>query len=233
MNHDDDCNTDDGADTDCNDGTIQGGPIQPIHIDLFSGIGGFALAAHWTGFRTELFCELDPFCQQVLSKNFGAILADAAWIQSGRAEQWPERERAGAPGQRPGEVGAIKTLANAQRNGRDGAQEPGGVDGGLGKGRVRQPQGRRRPPILVPDIRDLDGRGYRGAGLLTGGFPCQPFSCAGKQRGKKDDRYLWPEMLRVISEAQPDWVVGENVAGLIGMEQFDCELEVEADGNAE
>ncbi len=70
---------------------------------------------------------------------------------------------------------------------------------------------------IIPDIRDIDGTEWRGATLLTGGFPCQPFSIAGQRRGKDDDRHLWPEMLRVIKEARPHWIVGENVAGIVPM----------------
>jgi DNA (cytosine-5)-methyltransferase 1 len=51
--------------------------------------------------------------------------------------------------------------------------------------------------------------------VLTGGFPCQPYSLAGKRKGKEDERHLWPEMLRAIGEIQPRWIVGENVPGII------------------
>jgi len=118
---------------------------QPTHLDLFSGIGGFALAAGWAGFKTIGFCEIEPYCQAVLKKH------------------WP--------------------------------QVP-----------------------IHSDIRKLQGKKYRGCSLLTGGFPCQPYSLAGKRRGKNDDRHLWPEMFRIIQEAEPSWIIGENVAGIIGME---------------
>lgn len=70
------------------------------------------------------------------------------------------------------------------------------------------------------DITKTDFTEWRGKiNVLTGGFPCQPFSCAGQRKGAEDDRYLWPEMLRAIREIQPDWVVGENVAGILTMVQ--------------
>lgn len=112
------------------------------HLDLFSGIGGFAIAAQAAGYRTIGFSEIEPYACKILKRH------------------WPDVPNHG-------------------------------------------------------DIRNI--RGVR-ADLVTGGFPCQPFSVAGKQRGAADDRHLWPEMCRVIAEARPAWVLGENVPGIIGME---------------
>ena len=127
------------------------------HIDLFSGIGGFSLAAERTGFSTKVFCEKDPYCRTILKKH------------------WPS------------------------------------------------------VPI-VEDIRDFRGGDYGKIEILTGGFPCQPFSQAGKQRGKEDDRYLWPEMLRIIQEAKPTWIVGENVFGIINLALDQVHSDLEAVG---
>ncbi len=144
------------------------------HLDLFSGIGGFALAAQWNGVRTVGFCEREPYAQQVLKERFGAVVADT---QS----------------ERRGEAGELR------------------------HGEPKEWASGRRPQIH-PDIRTLDGTWYRGVWLLTGGFPCQPFSVAGKRLGASDDRALWPEMLRVIDQARPTWVLGENVPGIITLE---------------
>lgn len=131
------------------------------HLDLFSGIGGFALAASWVWgeeHETVSFCEIEPYAQKVLKKH------------------WPD----------------------------------------------------------VPchdDIKTLKGDSFGTVDIITGGFPCQPFSVAGKQGGSKDDRHLWPEMFRVIQEARPTWVIGENVAGIINMVEFEqCFINLESEG---
>lgn len=127
------------------------------HIDLFSGIGGFALAARANGIETVQFVEIDQRCRDFLSKA------------------WP------------------------------------GV-------------------AIHDDIRTFDGTQHAGAYLLTAGVPCQPASRAGKQRGAADDRWLWPEALRVLREVAPAWCLFENPPG-IGDLEFDRILsDVEAEG---
>ena len=116
-------------------------------LDLFSGIGGFSLAAHWTHeIETVAFCEINPYATKVLNKNFQDI------------------------------------------------------------------------PVN-PDITKLRNEGQYGTiDIICGGFPCQPFSVAGKRKGTSDNRDLWPEMFRVINEFKPSWVIGENVANFVNME---------------
>jgi DNA (cytosine-5)-methyltransferase 1 len=88
--------------------------------------------------------------------------------------------------------------------------------------------------ISYGDITQTDFTIHRGnIDILTGGFPCQPFSMAGKRKGTEDDRHLWPEMLRAIREIQPRWVVGENVFGLINWDGGLVFDQVQADLEAE
>lgn len=151
------------------------------HLDLFSGIGGFALAAQtvWgSDYHCVGFCEIDPFCRQVLRKNFEGVRI----------------------------YGDIRGLT-AERLAADTASVR--CDSEFNQGEGVQPRNVPRREIGTSTQSQID--------LLTGGFPCQPFSTAGKRKGTEDDRFLWPEMLRVIREVKPRWVLGENVAGIIEM----------------
>ena len=89
--------------------------------------------------------------------------------------------------------------------------------------------------ISYHDITKTDFTIHRGQiDIITGGFPCQPYSMAGKRKGKEDERHLWPEMLRCIREVQPTWIVGENVLGLVnwneGMVFEEVQVDLEAEG---
>ena len=127
-------------------------------LDLFSGIGGFSLGLERTGgFKTVAFCEIEPFCRQVLKKH------------------WPD------------------------------------------------------VPIFE-DVRTLKGSDVGDVSVICGGYPCQPFSLAGKRLGAADDRHLWPEYFRLVQELRPTWVIGENVAGHINMGLDDVLSDLEGAG---
>lgn len=124
------------------------------HGSLFSGLGGFDLAARWIGWENAFHCEINEFCTRILKHHF------------------PDAEH-------------------------------------------------------YNDITKTDFTKWRGKiDVLSGGFPCQPFSLAGRRKGAEDDRYLWPQMLRAVREIRPDWVVGENVAGILTMVQPGEEVEM-------
>ena len=132
---------------------IQGEAL--THLDLFSGIGGFTIAAQWAGLRTIAFAEIEPFCCAVLKKH------------------WPD----------------IPNLGDVH---------------GITKESIREP-----------------------VFLVTAGVPCQPASCAGKRRGKADDRWLWPELFRVVADVRPHWCLCENPLGIrtMGLDDLLAELE--------
>jgi len=82
---------------------------------------------------------------------------------------------------------------------------------------------KRFPGVKIyGDVRTITKRRLQDDGIpkidiVCGGFPCQPFSLAGYRKGEEDERFLWPEMLRVVGEVKPEWVLGENVAGLLSI----------------
>jgi len=143
------------------------------HLDLFSGIGGFALATEMAFPNEEvehIFCDNEPFSQAILKKH------------------WPNSYI----------HNDIKTLTNTRcEYGRTGCSE---ATQGI-------------PCQWCRSAEEIERFGR--VDLLTGGFPCQPFSAAGRRAGTEDSRHLWPEMLRVIRETNPTFVLGENVGGLL------------------
>lgn len=80
------------------------------------------------------------------------------------------------------------------------------------------------------DVKEVGKHNLEKVWLICGGFPCQPFSVAGKQKGDRDDRNLWPEMFRVISEIKPPWVLGENVIGILKLVLDNCISDLESLG---
>jgi DNA (cytosine-5)-methyltransferase 1 len=170
------------------------------HVSLFTGIGGFDLACEWLGIETVLQCEIDHYCRKVLKKHWPNIrrihdvrkVTYACYAETVAAKA----STVLAHSQCERNIG-ISRIGNAKKEPVSSSRKEDAGIGKTGNGGAEQ--------VSNPF-------------LLTGGFPCQPFSCAGKRRGKEDDRFLWPEMLRVIKELQPHWVLGENVAGLIKME---------------
>jgi DNA (cytosine-5)-methyltransferase 1 len=160
-------------------------------LDLFSGIGGFSLGLERAGMETVAFCEFDKKAQLVLKKHWPDVP-----IYDDVKELTYERLK------KDGIVAyATHTDDPSSKNkgGRASLQLRRG--GGRGNGHDKRNSPRERPTI----------------DLICGGFPCQPFSQAGQRKGEADDRHLWPEYFRLIQEIRPRWVIGENVAGLIGM----------------
>jgi DNA (cytosine-5)-methyltransferase 1 len=175
-----------------------------VHIDLFSGIGGFALAVDEVFGKSEhIFCEIDDYCRALLKKRFeGAMIYGDIRTLS--------RERLTAD-----------TNGNGQPRGSEEVNTAETEQQTLGNaeecyGATADTNGRRQTEQELETTGDKQC--YR-VDILTGGFPCQPFSQAGKRKGTDDNRYLWPEMLRVIRDFKPTFVIAENVRGLLTIEQ--------------
>ena len=165
------------------------------HLDLCSGIGGFALAARWLGMQTIGFCEIDPFCQRVLAKNFPGVPIhdDLTTLRSNDVREWITSAEQGIRH----DGGIAPDAATVQRTPFEWS-EPDGI---------------------------ADERGT--VGLITGGYPCQPFSLAGKRLGAEDDRHLWPYIAALVAELRPRYCLFENVAGHItlGLDRVLADLE--------
>ena len=179
-------------------------------LDLFSGIGGFSLGLHRASetFQTVAFCEMDPFCTQILNKHWPDVP-----VYPDIRELTYERLKAD---------GVVADPGCEQSSGWTNQKESGERAARVKSASCGDSQSQLTGKINGKEIGTID--------IVCGGFPCQPFSQAGKRRGKDDDRDLWPEMFRIIQECQPTWVVGENVAGFVNMELGRTVSNLESEG---
>ena len=179
-------------------------------LSLFAGIGGFDLGLERAGMRVVAQCEFDPFCQKVLKKHWPDVpcypdvreLTREVLIDDGIISDTESNGRRQEHTNDRGRTGGSGT--------KQGARSGGGSQGGA-KTNATNPG-----PI----------------DLICGGYPCQPFSHAGKREGAADDRHLWPEMHRLIETIRPRWVIAENVAGHISMGLDDVLADLEGSGYA-
>jgi DNA (cytosine-5)-methyltransferase 1 len=201
------------------------------HLDLFSGIGGFSLACEWAGIETIGFVEIDKYCQKVLRKHFPNVpivedIRDVRRIQeiiantnSGGLEGTTTEGRDSLNVVREERIGSkaekIKEIVENPRCKLQSGCEVEAV-GSKEIGR-RVASINQRPGGTPRDLLQSNTETESPALLITAGFPCQPFSVAGKQRSKEDDRYLWPETLTVIKVVKPKWILLENVTGIINL----------------
>lgn len=161
------------------------------HYDLFAGIGGFSLALEEVFNEAKInhiFCEWERFPSAVLKKH------------------WPN-------GTFYGDIADLVT--DTERTGLYKTEKPGGSQESKEERRLPQHE---RLDITSAGVRgnfNSKSQGHETLTILTGGFPCQPFSQAGRRKGTADDRYQWPNMFQVIQNVKPDWVIAENVRGLV------------------